>query len=106
MENLKRFDEYRREYSLSETSETRKTELLLLMRENLEQRCSKDHDYIMCLNEKEYSIDSANVSELYAIDSALKNAKSKVRNNALTKKIREEALLQNKYNPNNPYSGK
>jgi len=60
----------------------------------------------MCLNEKKYLIDSANLSELYAIDSALKKAKSKVNNNTLKEQIREEALSRNKYNPNNPYSGK
>lgn len=106
MAEQKNFEEYRSEYSLPETSETRKMELIKLMQEDLKKRCDKNNETIMCLDGNEYSLVSENVSELYAIDSALKYAQNSKENNEISDSIREAMLTQNKYTPDSPYPKK
>lgn len=103
MEEQKDFDEYKREISLSGTTKSRKIELIKLMQENLKQRCGKESGTVKCLNGKEYSLDSENVSELYAIDGAMKESKNREKRDEASKKARAEAVSRNKYNPDNPY---
>ena len=106
MEEEKIFEEYKREYSLPETEESRKTELLKLMQENLKQRCGKDGGTIKCLDEKNYSLDSDEESELSIIDSYLRELKRKKERDDISEKARTDAEKNNKYGPKNPYTGK
>jgi|GEM_PF-1446746 len=100
------FDELKFEYSLPETSKTRKIELIKMMQDNLKKRCAKNIETIMCLDGNEYSLESENVSELYAIDSTLKNAQNRKWNNEISDSTRETMLSRNKYTPGNLYSKK
>lgn len=103
MEEQKDFDEYKREFSLPQTTKSRKNELIKLMQENLKQRCDKENGTVKCLNGKEYSLDSENVSELYAIDGAMKESKNREKRDEASQKARAEAESRNRYNPDNPY---
>lgn len=106
MDEQKNFEEFREEYSLNKTSKSRKMELIKLMRENLKKRCDNNNENIMCLDGNEHSLESENVSELYAIDSALKYAQNSKENNEISDSIREAMLSQNKYTPDSPYPKK
>ncbi len=106
MEEQKNFDEFRREYSLIKTTETRKAELLKLMQDNLKQRCGSDICTVKCLDGNEYSIDSDNVSELYAIDAALNYADGRTKFDETSEKNRDDALSKNRNSPSNPYPPK
>ena len=94
------FDELKREYSLTKTTESRRTMLLKLMQENLKKRSGKERGTVMCLDGKECSLESDIVSELYAIDSALKESNNKLKRDEISKKARNKAISQNKYRPN------
>ncbi|MBO4871489.1 MAG: hypothetical protein J5565_05855 [Muribaculaceae bacterium] len=106
MEQNKIFEELNREYSLSQTTESRKTELLKLMQENLKQRCGKDSAIVKCMDDKDYSPESDNVSELYAIDAALKETEKRKDRDNVSDAIRAKELSKNVYSPDNPYPGK
>lgn len=102
----KEFEQFKSEYSLTSTTEERKTVLLELMRNNLKKRSGKDCGSVLCVDGMERNLDSKTVEDLYAIDSALR---ADVRGRIVASnndKLRENLLKQNKYNPQNQYPGK
>lgn len=105
-EELKTFEELKAEFSKPETNDHRKKELITLMQENLKKRCGKDCGTIKCLDNKEYSLDSDNPSDLFAIDAKLRAEDFSARNDLFSEKARTAVLEHNKYGPNNPYTGK
>jgi hypothetical protein len=108
MENKKRrnFQELKAEYSRKETTESRKKELVKLMQENLKQRCGQDGGTIKCLDGKNYSIDSNDVSELYAIDFYLNELERKKKVDNISEKARKDAEKENKYSLTKTYTGR
>lgn len=102
----KQFQEYKGEYSQENTTEDRKTELISLMRENLRQRLGEGRSSLPCRDGKEHSVESENVSDLYAIDGELNLRNSSAKMNKNSDTIRGELLSGNKYNPDNPYPSK
>ncbi len=100
------FKELKAEYSRKETTESRKKELVKLMQENLKQRCGQDGGTIKCLDGKNYSIDSNDVIELYAIDSYLNELERKKKVDKISEIARKDAEKNNKYGPQNPYTVK
>lgn len=100
------FQEYKREYSLINTTKERKKELISLMRENLRQRLGEGPSSLLCLDREEYSVDSENVSDLYAIDEMLNHKNSSAEMAKVSNMIRKESLSRNKHNPGNPYPSK
>lgn len=104
-EELKMFDDLKMVYSKPETTESEKKELIKLMQENLMKRSGKDSGTIKCLDGNEYSLDSQNPSELYAIDGALRAAEATTQCDIDSEEARNAALGTNKYSPNNPYKG-
>lgn len=102
----KQFQKYKGEYSQENTTEDRKTKLISLMQENLRQRLGKGRSSLVCHDEKEHSVESENVSDLYAIDGELNLKNSSAKMNKDSDTIRGGSLSGNKYNPNNPYPSK
>lgn len=100
------FQEYKREYSLINTTKERKKELISLMRENLRQRLGEGPSSLLCLDREEYSVDSESVSDLYALDGMLNQIDSSAKMNKVSDTMRKESLSRNKYNPGNPYPSK
>lgn len=100
------FQEYKREYSLINTTKERKKELISLMRENLRQRLGEGRSSLLCLDGKEYSVDSESVSDLYAIDGMQNQIDSSAKMNKVSDTMRKESLSRNKYNPGNPCPSK
>lgn len=100
------FKELKAEYARKETTESRKKELVKLMQENLKQRCGQDGGTIKCLDGKNYSIDSNDVIELYAIDSYLNELERKKKVDKISEIARKDAEKNNKYGPQNPYTVK
>lgn len=100
------FQEYKREYSLINTTKERKKELISLMRENLRQRLGEGPSSLLCLDREEYSVDSENVSDLYAIDGMLNQIDSSAKMNKVSDTMHKESLSRNKYNPGNPCPSK
>ena len=100
----KQFDEYKNEYSRKGTTEDRKKELIGLMQENLKNR--GEYQTVFCINDQEFSIDSKNVEDLYAIDGFLRQEESQKEMSASAEMARQKALSNNKYGPNNPYPSK
>lgn len=98
------FNDYRREFSLGNATEVRKTELIKLMQENLKKRIGNGPT-VMILNSMEHSVDSDKVEDLYAIDGYLRAKRSEEVMGVLSETARTEALKKNKYGPNNPYPG-
>ena len=98
MENKeqKTFQELKAEFSFPETCEDRKKELIILMQENLKQRCDEESGIVKCLDGKNHSLDSDDVGELSVIDSYLRGLERK--------KERDE--ISEIYTPENPYTGK
>lgn len=88
---------------MSKTIPSRKTELIKLMQENLKQRYGKNCGSIKCLDNNDYSLDTDIVSELIAIDAALKAAQKANQNDSFSDAMRNEALSRNKYTPQKPY---
>ena len=106
MENKVKFEDLKAEYSNRNTTEIRKKELIAQMQDNLSARRIDDSTTIKCLNGIEYSFESNNVVDLYAIDAKLKydaNNKSRQINSDI---IRSLQTSKNTYNKSNPYSGK
>ena len=99
------FNDYRREFSLDNATEVRKTELIKLMQENLKKRIGDGPSFIICLDLLEHSVDSDNVEDLYTIDGYLREKRSEEVMGVLSETARTEALKKNKYGPNNPYPG-
>ena len=100
----KQFDEYKNEYSRKGTTEDRKKELIGLMQENLKNR--GEYKTVFCINDQEFSVDSKNVEDLYAIDGFLRQEESQKEMSASAEMARQKALSNNKYEPNNPYPSK
>lgn len=98
------FDKYKAEYSSVETTNERKNELLGLMQENLRGRIGQGDSTVVCLDGQEYSIDSVNVEDLYAIDGFLRSEKRSNQLSAIGDIARLQTLGRNNYGPNNPYS--
>ena len=103
MEEQKIFQELIAEYFHKETTEARKMELIKLMQEDLKQRNGNENDTVLCLDGNEYSMDSEIVSELYAIDNALREVKNREERDEISDQIRDKLLSRNKYSPDNPY---
>ena len=97
------FNEYKAEYSRIETTEERKSELIVLMQSNLKNRSSQEGCTVDCLDGREYSLDSKNVEHLYAIDAFLRFEKRKNQQSAISDTVRQQAQNRNNYGPNNPY---
>ena len=102
-EEQKEFDELKAEYSSSKTTDSHRKELILLMQDNLRQRCGNESRTVKCLDGNIYSIDSDNVSELYAIDAALNDAVRSKKFDEISEIKRDDALSKNKNSPSNPY---
>lgn len=102
-ENEKQFGDLKCEYSQKDTNENRKKELISLMQQNLKGRTGEDSWIIKCIDGKEYSLNSNNVEDLYAIDGTLKNNASQQRLTEVADDTRKAQSDSNKYGSNNPY---
>lgn len=97
------FNEYKEEYSHPETTDNRKQALIQLMQENLKERWGKEGDLITCLDGQEYSLKSNIVTDLYAIDGALKAETCSNEMTEIAVISRKEAEERNTYGPAKPY---
>lgn len=96
------FQNYKRVYALETTPETTKQHLLQLMKINIKQRFGQEQD-VITINGQEYSLNSDNVEELYAIDGFLSSEECRNQMSAMCNRARQEAQDRNIYGPNNPY---
>lgn len=96
------FQNYKRVYALETTPEITKQHLLQLMKTNIKQRFGQEQD-VITIDGQEYSINSDNVEDLYAIDGFLSYEESKNQMLAIGDRARQQAQDRNNYGPNNPY---
>lgn len=97
------FDGYKGEFSSPKTTDERKVELISLMRTNLKERSKQNSGFVDCLDGQKHSLDSNEVTDLYAIDGALKYKQKAEQRELLSEKIRNTQLERNLYDKDNPY---
>ena len=76
------------------------------MQNNLKSRSVNYSRNMLCVDGKEYSIDSENAEELYVIEGFLKYEGCKNQVSAIGERKIQDAQRENKYGPNNPYPNK